>query len=258
MQVTAITKWPRPRTSPEKEIHRVRFFTARLSLTAPREGDASTNRLELRTPRRAPGSGGADPARDGRCRPRLGDVNGHPAPSAPFSGRRTAASCALRSVRHCTTTGGLGYFSDGAPTVSFATENQRSPRFLGEPLPACPALRPRWTAGSSPLSPPAMLPSARKTTSAPQSLHFGAQSRGLLAPCVRFADRLTPAPRNTRFRLVASLCRSGTFTRRVPLEAFRQIPSHDFLLLQASPGAPSAEACLLSSRQGRAPPPLSI
>src|SRR5690606_34200567 len=112
-----------------------------------------------------------------------------------------------------------------APSPS-QRRNQRPPRFLGNPSLACLALRPRWTAGSSPLSAPAMLPSARKTTSAPRSLHFGAQSRGLLAPCARFAARLAPAPRNTRFQLVASLCWSGTLTRRVPLEAFRQIILH--------------------------------
>ena len=38
---------------------------------------------------------------------------------------------------------------------------------------------------------------------------FGAQSRGLHAPCVRFAAGVTPGLRNTRFRLGASLGRSG-------------------------------------------------
>src|SRR5690606_363241 len=61
-----------------------------------------------------------------------------PAPSAPFSGRRTAASCALRSVRHCTTTGGLGHFSDGARTVSFATEKPETSQVPGEPLARMP------------------------------------------------------------------------------------------------------------------------
>ena len=38
---------------------------------------------------------------------------------------------------------------------------------------------------------------------------FEAQSRGLHALCVRFAAGVAPGPRNTRFRLVASLDRSG-------------------------------------------------
>jgi hypothetical protein len=44
----------------------------------------------------------------------------------------------------------------------------------------------------------------------------GAPSHGLHAPCVRFAAGIAPAPRNTRFRRVANLCRAGLVTRRVP------------------------------------------
>jgi hypothetical protein len=36
-----------------------------------------------------------------------------------------------------------------------------------------------------------------------------AQSHGLATPCVRFAAKVAPGPRNTRFRLVANLCRAG-------------------------------------------------
>ena len=39
------------------------------------------------------------------------------------------------------------------------------------------------------------------------------------APCVRFAAGVAPAPRNTRFRLVASLCRTG-FVLLGPTEGF--------------------------------------
>ena len=49
---------------------------------------------------------------------------------------------------------------------------------------------------------------------------FEAQSRGLQTPCVRFTPRVTPTPRNTRFRLVANLCRAGLFTRRVLMKGF--------------------------------------
>src|SRR5690606_10752027 len=74
------------------------------------------------------------------------------------------------------------------------------------------------------------------------TFHFEAQSRGLLAPCVRFAARLAPAPRNTRFRLVASLLPVRDFHPAGSIRSFpSNIPSHDFLLLQAWPGAPSAE-----------------
>ena len=46
-------------------------------------------------------------------------------------------------------------------------------------------------------------------------MHFGAQSRGLRAPCERFAPGVTPGPRITRFRLAADLGRMGLDTHRV-------------------------------------------
>ena len=48
-----------------------------------------------------------------------------------------------------------------------------------------------------------------------QTMHFGAQSRGLRAPCERFAPWVTPGPRITRFRLTADLGRMGLDTHRV-------------------------------------------
>ena len=50
---------------------------------------------------------------------------------------------------------------------------------------------------------------------------FEAQSRGLHALCVRFAAGVAPGPRNTRFRLVASLDRSGLS----PAGSHRRFPS---------------------------------
>ena len=46
-------------------------------------------------------------------------------------------------------------------------------------------------------------------------MHFGAQSRGLRAPCERFAPGVTPGPRITRFRLAADRGRMGLDTHRV-------------------------------------------
>ena len=46
-------------------------------------------------------------------------------------------------------------------------------------------------------------------------MHFGAQSRGLRAPCERFAPWVTPGPRITRFRLAADLGRMGLVAHRV-------------------------------------------
>ena len=38
---------------------------------------------------------------------------------------------------------------------------------------------------------------------------FGAQSHGIRTRCLRFAGRVAPPPRKTRFRLLAKLCRAG-------------------------------------------------
>ena len=58
-------------------------------------------------------------------------------------------------------------------------------------------------------------------------LTFGAPSRGLHAPCVRFAAGVTPAPRNTRFRLRAHLGWSGLS----PAGSHRRFPSRVSLYL---------------------------
>ena len=71
----------------------------------------------------------------------------------------------------------------------------------------------------------------------PRPRTFGAPSRGLHSPCVRFAAGITPGPRNTRFRLVASLDRAGLATRRVLPKGFRVMVLHPLPLSQASPGA---------------------
>jgi hypothetical protein len=64
-----------------------------------------------------------------------------------------------------------------------------------------------------------------------RDLSFGAQSRSSRTPCVRFAAGVAAAPRNTRFRLVANLCRAGVATCWAPSEGFS---SANFLLRQAS------------------------
>ena len=53
------------------------------------------------------------------------------------------------------------------------------------------------------------------------STSLGALSRGLHALCVRFAAGVAPGPRNTRFRLVANLDRSGLS----PAGSHRRFPS---------------------------------
>ena len=43
----------------------------------------------------------------------------------------------------------------------------------------------------------------------PREKDFGARSHGIGTRCLRFAGRVAPPPRKTRFRLLAKLCRAG-------------------------------------------------
>ena len=54
---------------------------------------------------------------------------------------------------------------------------------------------------------------------------FGAQSHGFGTGCLRFAGRVAPTPRKTRFRLLARLSRTGLVTRRVPSKGFELYPT---------------------------------
>ena len=54
---------------------------------------------------------------------------------------------------------------------------------------------------------------------------FEAQSHGFGTGCLRFAGRVAPTPRKTRFRLLAKLFRTGLITRRVPSKGFTMYPT---------------------------------
>ena len=75
--------------------------------------------------------------------------------------------------------------------------------------------------------------------------NYGAQSHGPHARCLRFAARVTPEPRKTRFRLVASHYRAGLATCWVALKVSAFYIG--FPLLQALPGA--LEFCLPTGRR---------
>jgi len=60
-------------------------------------------------------------------------------------------------------------------------------------------------------SPP--MPRTRALT----TVTFEAQSHGVRTRCLRFAARVAPGPRKTRYRLVASLYRTGLATRWAPM-----------------------------------------
>jgi hypothetical protein len=55
----------------------------------------------------------------------------------------------------------------------------------------------------------------------PPRTDFGAPSRGLCTPCVRFAVSVTRTRRNTRYPLLARLCGAGLQIRWAPVESFR-------------------------------------
>ena len=81
-------------------------------------------------------------------------------------------------------------------------------------------------------------------------MHFGAQLRGLRAPCERFAPWVTPGPRITRFRLAADLGRMGLDTHRVSNKVSKITSRHLVPLDRAFP----AHALLHESSLARTMP----
>ena len=112
-------------------------------------------------------------------------------------------------------------------------ETTGSPRFLGSPLDYMPC---------------SQIPAGRRHQAIrcltyclpphlrrrlPRQLDVGTQSHGLQPRCLRFAARVTPEPRKTRFRLAANLDRMGLDTHRTPkmvsVIQFIHPPSPSFL-----------------------------
>jgi hypothetical protein len=126
----------------------------------------------------------------------------------------------------------------GPPTDDLARRRSGLPGSWGTPMRTCPALRPRRDLGTRP---PRCLDVAFRAVNGVGSRSVpshGAPSHGLHAPCVRFAGRITPPPRNTRFRRVANPCRAGVVTRWVPAKGFR--PSRVVHCHPPFPGLPGA------------------
>ena len=115
---------------------------------------------------------------------------------------------------------------------------------------ACHALRPGEVAASTASETRRDdLPSnARRRPS--HSMHVGAQSRGLRAPCERFAPGVTPGPRITRFRLAADLGRMGLDTHRVSNKVSKITSRHRVPLDRAFP----AHALVHESSRARTMP----
>ena len=99
------------------------------------------------------------------------------------------------------------------PTRLANAETTGSPRFLGVPHPhMLRSTTPVEARCQATAAPSCCLPRIRRRR-LPHYGADGAPSRSLRGPCVRFAVAVTRPPRNTRFRLVANLYRTGFHTR---------------------------------------------
>ena len=162
-------------------------------------------------------------------------------PSTCSSLRRTpgATSTASGLVSRCPRPGGLYDGDDEASRVPGKPTRTHATRFDPGKVAASTASQKRRCD----------LPSnARRRPS--HSMHFGAQSRGLRAPCERFAPWVTPGPRITRFRLAADLGRMGLVTHRVSNKVSKITSRHLVPLDRAFP----AHALLHESSRARTRP----
>ena len=105
------------------------------------------------------------------------------------------------------------------------------PRFLGNPYERVLLSDPGGIAGARPIRRRDAAFRSLNNVGSRKFLHFGAQSHGPFTGCLRFAAPVTRAPRKTRFRPLAKLCRAGVDTPQGSNERF---PHYNrFLLSQA-------------------------
>ena len=112
----------------------------------------------------------------------------------------------------------------GHPDVrgpGFSGGDDRASQVPGGPPRTCPALKtptgPRRQANTTPRCGLPLFVQRRL----PRVSSYEAQSHGPCIRCLRFAGRITPPPRKTRFWLLARLYQAGLVTRRVPTKGFR-------------------------------------
>ena len=147
---------------------------------------------------------------------------------------------ALRSHRLASAIAvGLGFSSSGHPRPDSRWRRQGLPGSWGTPVRTCPALRPRRDLRARPLRRVGAAFRHLNDVGSHESVSFEAQSHGLARSLCTLRSARSPAtPRNTRFRLLARLCRAGLATRWVPPEGFaaQGPPSPGF------PGAPESQS----------------
>ena len=98
------------------------------------------------------------------------------------------------------------------------------------------------------------VPAADKSEDSRNDLFAEAQSHGLDTRCLRFAGRVAPPPRKTRFRLLASSAGRDSLTRRVPMKGFRVRGSSPFPKLLGAMSVQFRPWGVVRKRSGRRGP----
>jgi hypothetical protein len=111
-------------------------------------------------------------------------------------------------------------WSPGTSRRDIAEKVKGPPRFLENPRERALFFDPGGIAGARPLRRRDAAFRCVNDVGSREDVDFGAQWHGPLTRCLRFAARVTPAPRKTRSRSLAKLCRTGLVTRRVPMKGF--------------------------------------
>jgi hypothetical protein len=176
-------------------------------------------------------------------------------PFPPRFGSPRKGGTALRSLsrsRDCRAllATGQGFGGPVSPRPVFPAGTTEPPRFLGNPLCPCPALRPRWDLHARPFTAfRCGLPCFRRRRLPPQT-PFGAPSHGLVTRCLRFASGL-PRPAQDSLPAAGQALPGGI---QHPPGSTTRFPRylHLFPLIQAYPGAP--ESSLDAFRTSRKSP----
>ncbi len=112
-------------------------------------------------------------------------------------------------------------------------EMRRPPRFLGDPIACMPCSSTPAGSARQAIRRAAFAFRLNYDVGTRKVVYFEAQSHSLQTRCLRFASRIAPTTRKTRFRLVASLDRAGLITCGIPRKV-----SDVFYILPPSPGFP--------------------
>ncbi len=93
--------------------------------------------------------------------------------------------------------------------TAHSAETSRSPRFLGNPHACMPCSQTPARLAAPGHRGAANVAFRLHNDVGPRESHFGAPSHGLHTRCLRFAARVAPGPRKTRFRLAGQPCPGG-------------------------------------------------